>query len=133
MKEEFENNTSILKFESHSDENLENAKKKSKQKINIPDLRQKLKKINENEEKNYSTNITNLPSKDFIEDDQSQSQELITTLKNKIEELELKIIDLKDKNEELKKIIYCFKKRCHLLGREEILILGVKRVSKKLK
>ena len=103
MKEEFENNTSIFKFESDSDENPENAKKKSKPKINIPDLRQKLEKINENEEENYSTNITNLPSKDFIEDEQSQSQELIATLKNKIEELELKILDLKDKNEELKK------------------------------
>jgi len=111
MKEEkkeddFENTVSIFKFDSDSDDNQENENKKEKPtpKINIPDLRKKLEKIHENEEENYSTNITNIPSKDFIEDEQSDSQQdLVTSLKNKIDELKLKILDLKGKNEELKK------------------------------
>ena len=103
MKEEkkeddFENTVSIFKFDSDSDDNQENENKKEKPtpKINIPDLRKKLEKIHENEEENYSTNITNIPSKDFIEDEQSDSQQdLVTSLKNKIDELKLKNIRFK--------------------------------------
>ena len=60
---------------------------------------QKLEKIHERDEDNYSTNRSILDNLD----DNQEPHELITTLRNKITELEDKLLDLKSKNDELKK------------------------------
>jgi hypothetical protein len=59
-------------------------------------LSSKLEKIHENDEDNYSTNKE---TKDNLDD--LDHQELITTLRNKVKELEDQIINLRLKNDEL--------------------------------
>ena len=108
-KEEIENNndnsSNMQSLESESDESDELGAKnqitllKSSGKKLIPNLNQKLEKIHEKEEENYSTNLF---TKDNT-DEQGDPIELITSLRNKISDLEEKLITLRGKNDELKK------------------------------
>ena len=104
-KEETKNNGGELSLDSESDDSAELEAKnqisllKSSSKKITPNLNQQLEKIHENEEENYSTNLI---SKDNL-DDQGDPIELISNLRNKISELEETIINLRGKNDELKK------------------------------
>ena len=95
-----------LNFEGESDEeeNSEESKdskdfiqSSSNRKISSNELHQKLERIHENDdEENISVSMT----KDF---EKQNSQEIISSLRTKIIELEDKVISLKEKNDELLK------------------------------
>ena len=87
--------------ENKLDTNIENASQNmksliSKTRINLSSY--KLDKINENDEDDYSPN-----NEKENNEENTEQNELVLSLREKISELECKIIDLKVKNEELKK------------------------------
>ena len=99
-KEDDESSESNSTPESSENENeFESPVRKTATVRLVHKVSQKLEKIHERDEDNYSTNRSVLDNLD----DNQEPHELITTLRNKISELEDKLLDLKSKNDELKK------------------------------
>ena len=99
-KEDDESSESNSTPESSENENeFESPVRKTATVRLVHKVSQKLEKIHERDEDNYSTNRSVLDNLD----DNQEPHELITTLRNKITELEDKLLDLKSKNDELKK------------------------------
>ena len=99
-KEDNESSESNSTPESSENENeFESPVRKTATVRLVHKVSQKLEKIHEKDEDNYSTNRSVLDNLD----DNQEPHELITTLRNKISELEDKLLDLKSKNDELKK------------------------------